>query len=219
MNDFPLNEEALSELPIFPLGQLVLFPNAFVPLHIFEPRYRAMVKHCMETHRAFAIAHVPDPSDVDAFDNPKLSAIAGVGVIVAHEEHADGRANILVRGKARVLLTELPFAAPFRRATATLLPDEGPHLTELDRTTLVSVSNSFVNELRKRDPEFRFNLPKEGSTKEWADICAHYLLIRSDVKQAVLEEGNIHRQLDIVVRELAKQTSAMQGEKTATSMN
>lgn len=85
MPDYVLSEDALLDLPVFPLGQVVLFPDAFLPLHIFEPRYRAMLKHCMETHRAFAVAHVPDPADLDQYENSKIALVAGVGVVVEHE--------------------------------------------------------------------------------------------------------------------------------------
>jgi ATP-dependent Lon protease len=54
-------EAALHELPIFPLPQVVLFPRALLPLHIFEPRYRTMLKDALETHRAMAMALI-DPS-------------------------------------------------------------------------------------------------------------------------------------------------------------
>jgi uncharacterized protein len=213
VKDFPLADEALHELPIFPLGQLVLFPNAFVPLHIFEPRYRAMIQHCMETHRAFAIAHVPDPSDLDERGNPRVSKVAGAGVILAHEPHEDGRSNVLVRGKRRVLLDELPFELPFRRARATVLPSTELEISDLDRDTLLSVSTRFVQEVRKRKPSFEFALPKEESVEVWVDLCAHYLIIRSEVKQAALEECNTHRRLDSIVQELVLQTSTLQGNK------
>src|SRR5579883_1951111 len=51
-------EAALAELPIFPLPHVVLFPRALLPLHVFEPRYRAMLKDALETHRAIAMAMV-----------------------------------------------------------------------------------------------------------------------------------------------------------------
>ena len=68
---------ALDDLPIFPLPSVVLFPRALLPLHIFEPRYRAMVEHCMKTHRAMAIAFIPDPNDKDANGEPRFASIAG----------------------------------------------------------------------------------------------------------------------------------------------
>ena len=49
-------EEAMERMPIFPLPQIVLFPQALLPLHIFEPRYRALLKDCLASHRTMALA-------------------------------------------------------------------------------------------------------------------------------------------------------------------
>nr|MBP9112316.1 LON peptidase substrate-binding domain-containing protein [Polyangiaceae bacterium] len=201
-------------------GQVVLFPDAFLPLHIFEPRYRAMLKHCMETHRAFAVAHVPDPADLDQYENPKIALVAGVGVVVEHESMPDGRSNILVRGKGRFVLQELPFVGPFRRARATKADEESVAISDSDRTTLLSAASGFMREIKKRDHTFDFILPKNGATGEWTDLCAHYLLVRAEAKQQVLEERNPRTRLNIVVRELAIQTGAMQDEpKGGTLLN
>ena len=53
-------EAALEEMPLFPLTQVVLFPHAFLPLHVFEHRYRALVADCLKSHKVFAVALVTD---------------------------------------------------------------------------------------------------------------------------------------------------------------
>ena len=58
-----LPEAALADLPVFPLPQVVLFPHAMLPLHVFEPRYRTMLAHCLATHRIMAVALVTVPLD------------------------------------------------------------------------------------------------------------------------------------------------------------
>src|SRR3954462_2326372 len=98
---------ALSALPLFPLPT-VLFPGAMLPLHIFEPRYRAMIRDALDTHRALAVVLITDPNTLDEHGHPVIAEIAGAGVIVDHAELPSGRFNILVRGRARVRLEELP---------------------------------------------------------------------------------------------------------------
>jgi Lon protease-like protein len=219
MDDVPLTAAALEALPIFPLGQLVLFPGTVVPLHIFEPRYRAMLAHCMQTHRALAITHVPDPADVDSEGNPRVSRIAGVGVIVAHDQLADGRSNIVVQGKARVLLDELPFLPPFRRARASIRADEPEHLDESDRKTLASIVNAFVREVKKQQPDFDFELPPGSTTSSWVDLSAHCLLFRSEAKQWLLEEPAPTARYQRIVEELVLQTQGLQGAGVHTEPN
>src|SRR3954463_7005057 len=112
---------ALDVLPIFPLPQTVLFPGALLPLHVFEPRYRAMVKDALGTHKAIAVALIRDSHERDVHGHPRIETISGLGVIVDHVQLADGRYNILLHGRGRVQLQELPFVPPYRRARATLL--------------------------------------------------------------------------------------------------
>src|SRR5579859_4612499 len=112
---------ALDVLPIFPLPQTVLFPGALLPLHVFEPRYRTMVKDCLATHKAMAIALICETGERDAHRHPAIEPVAGIGVIIDHVELPDGRYNILLHGRGRVRLEELPFVPPYRRAKAVLL--------------------------------------------------------------------------------------------------
>src|SRR3954468_333548 len=92
---------ALDVLPIFPLPQTVLFPGALLPLHVFEPRYRSMVKDCLSTHKAMAVALIAGIGDRDTHGHPRIEPVAGIGVIVDHVELPDGRYNILLSGRAR----------------------------------------------------------------------------------------------------------------------
>src|SRR5262245_6149639 len=103
---------ALDALPIFPLPQTVLFPGALLPLHVFEPRYRAMVKDCLGTHKAMAIALIREHGERDTHRHPAIEKVAGIGVIIDHVELPDGRYNILLHGRARVRLEALPFIPP-----------------------------------------------------------------------------------------------------------
>jgi Lon protease-like protein len=219
MEDVPLTPAALLELPIFPLGQLVLFPGTVVPLHIFEPRYRAMIAHCMAGHKALAIGHVPDPGDLNSDGHPRVSRIAGVGVIVAHDSLPDGRSNIVVQGKGRVLLDELPFVAPFRRARAVLQEDAAEHLDESDRKTLASIVTTFVREVKKQQPDFDFELPPGSTTSSWVDLSAHCLLFRSDVKQELLEEPVPAKRYQRVLEEISAQTHGLQGDDSHSGPN
>src|SRR3954452_14145873 len=112
---------ALDALPIFPLPQTVLFPGALLPLHVFEPRYRAMVKDALGTHKAMAIALIREGHERDVHGHPSIETITGLGVIIDHVQLADGRYNILLHARRRVQLEELPFVPPCRRARHMLL--------------------------------------------------------------------------------------------------
>lgn len=92
-------------LPIFPLPNVVLFPHVFLPLHIFEARYRAMVADALEGDRMIGMALLR-PGWEGAYEgNPPVYPIGCAGLITFHEPLPDGRCNIVLRGvsKFRVL--------------------------------------------------------------------------------------------------------------------
>ena len=200
-------EAALGELPIFPLGKVILYPRALLPLHIYEERYRAMVKDCVETHGAMAIALIA--GDVEASGHPPICAIAGMGLIVEHEALPDGRYNIVLHGSARVRLEELPFVPPYRRAKATILEDVPTPVTADNRTALLAAAHAFAGAVHKRDPNFSLRLPPAIEAGTMADLCAHHLVIDAGARQAILEELDVAERVERVTRELAMQQSVL----------
>jgi len=208
-----LPEAGLEQLPIFPLPQVVLFPNAMLPLHVFEPRYRAMLKDCMETHKLMAVALVRDPNDKDEHGHPRIGRVAGVGLIVETQVLADGRSNILLHGRGRVSLQELPFVPPYRRARAQLLSDMDAPIGPDERTALLATASAFTHGVHERDKDFAFRLPDNLGAATLADLCAHHLVIDADVRQAILEERDPNERVRMVTAELALQHSRLMRDR------
>jgi hypothetical protein len=112
-------------LPIFPLPDVTLFPQTFLPLHIFEARYRAMVADALARDRRLAVARL-EPGYEPSYDGrPPVRAIAGAGEIVNWERLSSGRYNILLKGLCRVTIEqELPADTLYRVVRARRLDDE-----------------------------------------------------------------------------------------------
>ncbi len=200
---------ALEEMPLFPLAQVVLFPGALFPLHIFEPRYRALVADCLASHKVFALALVTEGVEVDEYGNPPIAPIAGAGLIVEHHPLPDGRSTLLLQGQARVRLEELPFAGPYRRARATLLQEEPVEVGVNDRTALLASASAFSAEVQKQDPRFAFRFPANASAGALADHCAHNLVLDARVRQSLLGELDPRARVRAVTAELALQHSTL----------
>jgi uncharacterized protein len=94
-----------SEIPLFPLPNVVLFPGALLPLHIFEPRYRAMVADALDNDRLIGIVMLRPGWDPDYEGAPPVYPIGCGGFITHAEQLPDGRYNIMLRGleKFRIL--------------------------------------------------------------------------------------------------------------------
>ena len=91
-------------LPLFPLGS-VLFPGALMPLHIFEPRYRLLIRRCMERHHPFGIVLIRSGSEVDPRAEPY--DVGTEAKIVAESPLPDGRSYIVTRGERRFAVENL----------------------------------------------------------------------------------------------------------------
>lgn len=207
---------ALDALPLFPLPQTVLFPGALLPLHVFEPRYRALVRDVLQSHRALSVVFITDPDDVDEHGHPAIASVAGVGVIIDHAELAGGRYNILLRGRARVRLEELPFVPPYRRAKATVLgPPPGAPSADVpssDLSALIATATSFTALVRERDKSFDFRLPQGASPALIADLCAHHLVLDGRERQSILEMEDAVGRVRHVTEVLALQRLMLSGE-------
>lgn len=193
---------ALDALPIFPLPGVVLFPGALLPLHIFEPRYRAMLTDCLATSRCMAMALIPvDGDGVDVEGQRKIARVAGAGVVVQNEALADGRSNIVLEGRARVWLDELPFAPPYRRARARILEEIETPVSALDRSGLLAVATAFAAAVHQTE----FAVPSGIGPGAVADLCAHQLIVDAQVRQRVLEELDTVARVRLVTKALAEQ--------------
>lgn len=200
---------ALQRLPLFPLPQTVLLPGALLPLHVFEPRYRTLVSEVLETHRVLSVVLITNTDAIDAHGHPAIAAVAGAGEIIDHVELPGGRYNILLRGRARVRLEELPFAPPYRAARATALEDEPGELAAGAPAALLAMATSFAALVRERDHSFEFRLPRDASPGVVADLSAHHLVLDPRERQAILETLDVGARVRRATEALALQRHAL----------
>jgi Lon protease-like protein len=102
-------------IPLFPLPEVVLFPGTLLPLHIFEPRYRAMVADALEGDRTIGMAMMK-PGWERAGATPPIFGVGGAGRIVEFEALPDGRSNIVLEGEFRYRILDESPPAPYRVA-------------------------------------------------------------------------------------------------------
>src|ERR1700710_2444328 len=120
----PPDSKALEALPIFPLPNCVLLPGGLLPLHVFEPRYRELTRHCLAGHHYMGIARLRPGFEQSYYGRPPVFERFGVGRIICSEELPDGRFALLLRGVARVeLARELEGERAYRLVEARALTD------------------------------------------------------------------------------------------------
>ncbi|MEZ4584481.1 MAG: LON peptidase substrate-binding domain-containing protein [Caldilineaceae bacterium] len=107
------------EMPLFPLN-VVLFPGMFLPLHIFEPRYREMVEHCVETKSPFGVALIRDGQEVgDAATPCDIGTAARIAKV---QRMPDGRMNISTVGTQRFRIESVDYSRSYAVAQVRHYP-------------------------------------------------------------------------------------------------
>ena len=110
-------------LPLFPLPNIVFFPHTRLPLHVFEPRYRQMVKDVLETDQRFGIVLLRPGWEAEYFGAPPVFDCGTLGTIEQSVALDDGRYNIVVRGDARFKILDEVSRVPYRTARVIMQPE------------------------------------------------------------------------------------------------
>jgi uncharacterized protein len=136
-----LSAVATTRLSIFPLVGAILYPGLHLPLHVFEPRYRALVSDALVRDRRIAMIQ-PQRSAEGA----PLFAIGCVGRIDEVEALEDGRYNIVLEGEARFrLMREFEVSSPYRQVEAELIAEADSVLSPIERAGFEREARRFAD--------------------------------------------------------------------------
>jgi hypothetical protein len=115
-----------STVPLFPLPDVVLFPDVSLPLRVFEPRYRAMVADALEGNRIIGMVLLRPGYEADYEGRPPIFAVGCAGVITQVEQLANGEYTLVLRGLQKFEVTSEEPGGPYRVAHITPLPEPPP---------------------------------------------------------------------------------------------
>jgi Lon protease-like protein len=172
-------------IPIFPLPNVVLFPRMALPLHIFEPRYRDMVRAAQRGPRLIGMALLRGEWQRDYHGRPPIFATGTVGEMVRVEELPDGRFNIVLRGLREYTIERELERASFREAVVRwreapgdLAADARPAIAELVQRYLARLG---------RDAGERKLFTGAVDDETFVNFLAQHLDVSPLEKQALLE--------------------------------
>lgn len=185
-------------LPLFPLPNVVLFPNVFLPLHIFEPRYREMVADALASDRMIGMVLLRPGWDRDYEGRPPLYSVGCSGVLTHNERLPDGRYNIVLRGMERFRIVEEDHGLSYRRAVVQPLPDDsldadGRAAVRRQRSKL----ESMLGPTRSSAGDSR--MPASMSDEDLVNALAQYLDFEPLEKQALLEQPCLRSRAESLV--------------------
>ncbi len=190
-----MTTETATRLAVFPLSGALLFPRMQLPLHIFEPRYQAMIKESLARDRRIGMIQ-PMTGD----DPPALYSVGCIGKIANVEALEDGRYNIVLEGLARFrLVRELDVTTPFRQVEAEIMPGDDLHqaLGIANRASLERESRRFADvQGYAVDWEAVSQLDDESLVNGIAQVAP----FDAAAKQALLEADDLGERAEMIVQ-------------------
>jgi Lon protease-like protein len=210
---------------LFPLPDVVLFPYARLPLHIFEPRYRQMTTDALAGDRLVTIVPIrPAPRGSPWVEPVPIMDIGCLGQIVEYLQLPDGRFNIVLIGWKRVrLLRETPSAKLYRIAQAEIIEDqESVKPLEQERAEINRLYRAILEKRQTLDENLVRFLDLSLPLGVLTDIIAQVLPLPIEVKQSLLSEPAVERRcetLKVVLRQISEHDEPKPGFPPRFSLN
>ncbi len=199
-------------LPIFPLPNVVLFPNVFLPLHIFEPRYREMVADAVASDRMIGMVLLRPGWQHEYEQRPPIYPLGCSGVITHVEQLADGRYNIVLRGVERFRVVEEDNARSYRRAFVEPVPERAGsgddraviqrQRSKLESLLAPTIERSLSGAARTESAgsgSHDSKIPSTMADEDLVNALAQYLDLEPVEKQALLEQHSLRTRAESLV--------------------
>ena len=183
-----------TEVPVFPLPGVFLFPGCVMPLHIFEPRYRQMVADLLDRHGRLVLGTIVE-GESETNGPPRFHDVAGLGEIGRHEQLADGRFLIWLIGLGRVRVEEVPSDRLYRRVRVEPLeewdvpPEDEPGLRARVQAALLARCEEFLN------------LPPGVPLTHLVDLLLQRLQLPATRMQELFRETDLRRRAEEALAE------------------
>ena len=176
-------------IPIFPLPNVVLFPNVFLPLHIFEPRYRQMVEDALNGDRIIGMVLLRAGWETNYEGRPPVYPIGCAGVITHAERLPDGRFNIVLRGMEKFRIRDEETRRLYRLAHVEPVPEPAAH----GLRDAMQAQRRRLEALIVPQPEGQQDrkMPTSMPDEELVNALAQYLEFEPVEKQALLERDGL----------------------------
>lgn len=214
--------DELIEIPLFPLG-LVLFPGMVQPLHIFEPRYREMMKRCLDSAGTFGIALALPESE---FPHEIPARVGAMARILDYHRLPDGRYNLLTVGARRFEIVETMRDRPYLRGLVRRLPEEtGTGPVDALATEARRLLDEYLTIVLADSESGDKDITIPADPIELSYFIAVLLPCEDSAKQELLEapaaDARLARELDFLRYEIAvaRQTCAENGPSHDTGVS
>ncbi len=186
-------------LPLFPLPNVVLFPNVFLPLHVFEPRYREMVADALSGDRVIGMVLLKPGWEHEYEGQPAVYPIGCSGVMTHAERLGDGRFNVVLRGIERFRILSEDHVLSYRRASVEPVIENAG---SADDRLAVQRQRAKLEALLAPTVERAgadMTIPTSMADEDLVHALAQYLDLEPIEKQALLEKASLRARAESLV--------------------
>jgi uncharacterized protein len=206
----PLDEDSGSlVVPLFPLPNVVLFPKAVLPLHIFEERYKAMTADALSGHKRIAMALLQRGWEKSYYSRPMVEPIVCVGQILQHERLPDGKYNFLLQGRLRARLVrelnveqdgdaaDVPYRLGVLQPLEERMPDPDAVADRREALRAVFAESAFADtSLGQKFLDLTCSTLPPG---DLVDLMAFNFVEDVPAKQLMLAETDVARRMELLI--------------------
>ena len=193
---------------VFPLPNLVLFPHVMQPLHIFEPRYRAMLAEALAGDGLIAMAVLAPGWEADYDGRPPIHRMACLGRVTSSHRLEDGTFNVLLLGLCRIrIVEELPAEKSFREAKVEVCGDHAPPHAAAELAALHRRVREAFLKIAPLLPEAQEQLDQilggDVPLGVLTDVIGYMLDLAVAEKEALLAECDVQRRAERLLTHLS----------------
>ena len=195
------------KLPIMALPGTCLFPGGRIPLHIFESKYRDMLKDVLSGDRMFCIGNL-EQSGTELDDNNNISPFTTAGLLRACVLNHDGTANLILEGVKRVEILSIEYNKPYKVGKVQIVETtvNNYERVQSDSDKLKSILKRNYFDYSNSDQEMQLNqiLQNLKSPEDTINFAAQHFITHQAILQKLLSLASLDDQFDLIVNVLDK---------------
>tara|TARA_B100001996_G_scaffold292971_1_gene233166 strand:+ start:579 stop:1268 length:690 start_codon:yes stop_codon:yes gene_type:complete len=197
-------------VPLFPLDNVVFFPNTILPLHIFEERYKQMVNDSSNSHNLICMTLLnPELGDDDQHT---LSNTGCIGRIINNEEADDGKKNIILYGLRRIEITKLFYDKPYREAEIKIIDTSPTNNSEAFKKRIIELINKWNLLLDGYTDDYKIKIENSYALSKITDTLSSSMVSKASDRQVLLEELNEGIRAEKIIEVLESRIEILSGK-------
>jgi uncharacterized protein len=199
-----------AQIPLFPLGS-VLFPGMVLPLHVFEERYRLLVRDLLgrPEPRRFGVVAIELGHEVGPGAARRLAGVGCTAALNRVVPHPDGRFDLVTIGEQRFRITEVDESPPYLRATVSPLPDEAGADPDAPAAEVGRLFRRYLQRLAETGRRLAQSIDPPRDPVRLSYFVANAIVVGREDKQRLLEASDATARLQLEADLLNRENSLL----------